>query len=97
MSFSQGFTKSFSLNTHNFLSFLQIEIFSPMLLIFPVIVYQNFLSRKSFQLFMPAAYIQVHFSLDFIIKESTMYPDQTATKGKIYEFYAQIYLDLCLF
>ena len=43
-----------------------------------------FLSWKCCLLFMPAAYIQVHFRLDFIIEANTMNPDQTAPKGAVW-------------
>ena len=33
--------------------------------------------------FKSAAYIQVHFSLDFIMEENTMNPDQTTAKGAV--------------
>ena len=32
---------------------------------------------------MPAAYIHVHFRLDFIIEANTMNPDQTAPKSDL--------------
>ena len=31
---------------------------------------------------MPAAYAQVHFRLDFVMKANTMNPDQTAPKAR---------------
>ena len=40
----------------------------------------SFLSWKCCLLFRPAAYIQVHFKLDFIMEANTMDPDQTAPK-----------------
>ena len=38
--------------------------------------------RKCCLLFMSAAYIHVHFRLEFIMVADTMNPDQTAPKGE---------------
>ena len=41
-----------------------------------------FLSRK-YLLLTSAAYIQVHFRLDFFLEANAMNPDQTAPKGEV--------------
>ena len=44
----------------------------------------NFLSWKCCLLFAPAAYIQVHFRLDFFMEANNAIPDQTAPKVAVW-------------